>query len=435
MKLKYLAIGLMMLFCLSVFGQQKKAVPMTVQPQKTEVQVLEETVLQLQAENQAMQKQMESIEKEVELYRGDVRNKVAEFDEDQSRWLTILTIIIGLIGVVFGIGVPLYINNDNRKRMENRFSEMKDDLKDLVNVATEQAGNATTQANNAKEALIQIQPQIKFATEQVSSATEQVRTATTQALKAEEASNMMQIQVKTITEQVASATVQAMVATEQAKQAKQALAEIEDLKKHVDELEKKINEDAHAAEKAAKEAQANSYFAQAVSVNDPSKAIDLYTKAIELKPDFVVAFYNRGIEKSKLNKYEGELEDYNQAIKLKSDFTFAYFNRGNVKVKLGDFPGALIDFSKVIELDPNDPEAYINRGNVRARLGDYSGALVDYDKAISLNNEYPEAYTNRAKCYRKLAKMEKDPTKKAELIAKAEADEMKIESLKKDKEQ
>ncbi len=435
MKKIILYSALMMLFCLNVFGQQQENISTTVQSQMTEVQVLKETVLQLRTENQAMQKQLESMEKEVELYRGDVRNKVAELDENQNRWLTMLTIIIGLIGVVFGIGVPLYINNDNRKRMENRFSEMRDDLKDLVKVATEQAGNATNQAYNAKEALIQIQPQIKFVTEQVSAATEQVRIVTIQALKAEEASNQMQIQVKTITEQVASATVQAMVATEQAKQAKQSLAEIEDLKKHVDIIEKRINEDALVAEKAAKDAQANSLFAQAISENDPLKAIELYTKAIEFKPDFVAAFYNRGAEKSKLNDYEGELEDYNQAIKLKSDFSFAYFNRGNVKVKLGDYSGALMDFSKVIELDLNDPEAYINRGNVRFSLDDYSSALVDYDKAINLSNDYPEAYRNRAKCYRKIAEIEMDTDKKAEFITKAEADEKKAESLKKDKEQ
>ena len=274
MKHRSILIVVFLLLCISVFGQQKKTVPMSVQPQKTEVQILEETVLQLQAENQAMQKQLERMEKEVEFYRGDVRNKVSELDEDQSRWLTILTIIIGLIGVVFGIGVPLYINNDNRKRMENRFSEMKDDLKDLVNVATEQAGNATTQANNAKEALIQIQPQIKFATEQVSTATEQVRTATIQALKAEEASNMMQIQVKTITEQVASASVQAMVAAEQAKQAKQAVAEIEDVKKHVTVIEEKIKQDAISAENAAIEAKASQLFTQALNEKDSSIAFE-----------------------------------------------------------------------------------------------------------------------------------------------------------------
>ena len=69
MKLKYLAIGLMRLLCLNAFGQQKKTVPMMVQPQKTEVQVLEETVLQLQAENQAIQKQLESMKKEIDICR------------------------------------------------------------------------------------------------------------------------------------------------------------------------------------------------------------------------------------------------------------------------------------------------------------------------------------------------------------------------------
>lgn len=41
--------------------------------------------MQLQAEKKAMQKQLEIIEKEIELYRGDVRTKISEIDEEQSR--------------------------------------------------------------------------------------------------------------------------------------------------------------------------------------------------------------------------------------------------------------------------------------------------------------------------------------------------------------
>ena len=106
-----------MLFCLSVFGQQQKTVPMKAQLQKTEVQVLEETVSQLQAENQAMQKQLENLEKEVGLYREDVRVKEAAINEDQSHWLTLLSIVIGAIVMVLGVGVPLVLN---RKKMPNK---------------------------------------------------------------------------------------------------------------------------------------------------------------------------------------------------------------------------------------------------------------------------------------------------------------------------
>ena len=45
---------------------------------------------------------------------------------------------------------------------------------------------------------------------------------------------------------------------------------------------------------------------------------------------------------------------------------------------------------------------------------------------------YLNAYINRAISYRELADVEKNAEKKAELIAKAEADEQKAESLKKE---
>jgi tetratricopeptide (TPR) repeat protein len=85
-----------------------------------------------------------------------------------------------------------------------------------------------------------------------------------------------------------------------------------------------------------------------------------------------------------------------------------------------------------IEITPNDADVYYNRAILKQDLGDTEGAMKDYDKAIEVNPDYANAYYNRAICYRKLAETEKDAKKKAELIAKAEADEQKAESLKKE---
>ena len=84
MRQKHIFAVLMLMVCLSVFGQTSKNVSISKQPQKTSTQVAynqQETILQLQAENDAMQKQLEKIEKEIELYRGDVRIKISELDE------------------------------------------------------------------------------------------------------------------------------------------------------------------------------------------------------------------------------------------------------------------------------------------------------------------------------------------------------------------
>ena len=244
MKRIKITIYLLLFVCLSIFGQQPKIVSIQGQPQKTSTQVTtnqQESIKQLQAENEAMKAQLDRMEKEIELYRGDVRAKIAEIDEGQSRWLTLLAIIMGLIGAVLGVGAPYFINKDNSKRVETRFSEMKDDLREQVRLATSQANTATGQANKAKEAFEQIRPQVETTIKQ------------------------------------------AEIAAQQAKDAKQSVEDIESLKTQVSEIQQKINADTIAAEKAAKEAKASQLFTEALAEHDknPVRAIELYTQAIQ----------------------------------------------------------------------------------------------------------------------------------------------------------
>ena len=81
-------------------------------------------------------------------------------------------------------------------------------------------------------------------------------------------------------------------------------------------------------------------------------AIADYDRAIELKPDYADAYYNRRISKSALGDYYGAIADYSRAIELKPDFAEAYYNRANAKSELGDYEGAKADRKRAIELDP-----------------------------------------------------------------------------------
>ncbi|MBQ2604380.1 MAG: tetratricopeptide repeat protein [Clostridia bacterium] len=67
----------------------------------------------------------------------------------------------------------------------------------------------------------------------------------------------------------------------------------------------------------------------ASEANETDKAIEYYSKAIELKQDFSEAFYNRGNTYSEMKQYDKALEDYSKAIELKQDFSEAFCNRGN----------------------------------------------------------------------------------------------------------
>ena len=128
---------------------------------------------------------------------------------------------------------------------------------------------------------------------------------------------------------------------------------------------------------------------------DLDGALADYDKAIELNPDYVVAYNNRGFTKSKKGDLDGALADCDKAIELNPDYAVAYNNRGIAKWHKGDLVGALADYDKAIELNPDHAGAYNNRGFTKSNKGDLDGALADYDKAIELNPDHAGAYNNR----------------------------------------
>jgi tetratricopeptide (TPR) repeat protein len=143
------------------------------------------------------------------------------------------------------------------------------------------------------------------------------------------------------------------------------------------------------------------YFMRASAkdrLNDPQGALGDYNKAISLNPKFALAYNNRGnLKQVKLNDPQGGLGDYNKAISLNPKFVLVYYNRGCLKYrKLNDPQGALADFNKALSLNSKFALAYNSRGVLKYRkLNDPQGALADFNKALSLNSKLAEVYGNR----------------------------------------
>ena len=153
MKTRYTLAVLMLLFCLSFFGQQPKIVSIQGQPQKTSTQVSinqQESIKQLQAENEAMKAQLDRMEKEIELYREDVRAKEVAINDNHGHWLTLLSIIIGAIVSILGIGLgvvsPILLNIRNNKKQEEIIESVRTELKTQIE-------SAAIDAKSAKDSL------------------------------------------------------------------------------------------------------------------------------------------------------------------------------------------------------------------------------------------------------------------------------------------
>ncbi len=132
-------------------------------------------------------------------------------------------------------------------------------------------------------------------------------------------------------------------------------------------------------------------------MGDNSRAIDCYTRAIELDPAFTSAFINRGSVFTAMGNYFRALEDYDQAIELDPLDSVTFYNRGNVHRKLRDYQSALADYSESIHLGPGDPDPFFNRGEVHRRLKQTREAAEDFEKFIELSGGGDEGGINQAR--------------------------------------
>ncbi len=129
------------------------------------------------------------------------------------------------------------------------------------------------------------------------------------------------------------------------------------------------------------------------------EAIDDFTRAININPDFVGSYNNRGIAYRALGRYGLAYNDFSDAVMLDSNFVDAYYNRGNLYMKIGEYDSAIDDYSRVIGIRPDYFDAYINRGNAYGRKGSYELAIEDYNRVLGRAPNNRQALYNRAVAY------------------------------------
>ena len=112
-----------------------------------------------------------------------------------------------------------------------------------------------------------------------------------------------------------------------------------------------------------------------------------------------IAYYNRGVTYGKKGKYDQAIQNFSEAIKLKPDFVDAYYNRGNAYLKKGDLDQGIQDLNRVIELKPDDAAAYYTRGLAYGQKSWHDHAIQDFNKTIKLKPDFVEAYYTRGIAY------------------------------------
>jgi len=163
------------------------------------------------------------------------------------------------------------------------------------------------------------------------------------------------------------------------------------------------------------------YFSRGIAyawVRNFDQAIADYTRVVEINSTArdetlvptattraAIAYLNRGDEYLVIDLFDESraIADINKAIELKPDYAVAYYIRGRAYENAGHFwdraqnyPRALADYTKAIEHDPNWAVPYIFRGMLHGITGAGDRAWSDFDKAIEIDPMSAEAYYQRA---------------------------------------
>ncbi|HNY51144.1 MAG TPA: tetratricopeptide repeat protein [Smithella sp.] len=144
----------------------------------------------------------------------------------------------------------------------------------------------------------------------------------------------------------------------------------------------------------------------------------LWTYVIQKYPRKISAAYlNRGNDRYTQNRHQEAIDDYTVAIEINPQSLLAYQNRGLAYLLNNDLDRALRDYNRYLELmspydisgnEVNIPlsNALGNRGVIFSKTGQYEKALSDYNAAIKLNPDNANHYLNRALAYYQVGRRE-----------------------------
>ena len=118
-------------------------------------------------------------------------------------------------------------------------------------------------------------------------------------------------------------------------------------------------------------------------------AIEEFDKAIDLDPNYAVAYNGRGYAYNKAGQYQNAINDYTMAVQLDSDYATAwlYNERGVSYYLLDQYQTAVNDYTMAIQLEPSGLR-YFNRAWAYYRLGEYTKMYADDAAACSLDSQY-----------------------------------------------
>ena len=121
-------------------------------------------------------------------------------------------------------------------------------------------------------------------------------------------------------------------------------------------------------------------------------AIDYFNNALNIQPDNIDVMYYLAMYYQNNRMFDKALNTYTRILELDPNYFLASYNKGYIYlVYLQDYQQAIDNFTQTIEINNNYFEAYYNRGFAYELLKDINNSKKDYEKCLELHPNFDKA--------------------------------------------
>ena len=102
--------------------------------------------------------------------------------------------------------------------------------------------------------------------------------------------------------------------------------------------------------------------------------------------------FRQGIEYERQDNDALAMQEFTKAIEIDPDYTYAYYNRALAYYRNHDYANSIVDYNKAIELSPDNVYWILERGFVYMKNGEPDKAILDLErgKELGVPSEYKE---------------------------------------------
>ena len=129
--------------------------------------------------------------------------------------------------------------------------------------------------------------------------------------------------------------------------------------------------------------------------SDPQLALELYDQAIEIKPDYAPAYFNKAFVLYKTKAYQEAIVAIQKGLKLDNNNTKSLLMLANCLYKIGDQEGCIRLCERIVKIEPNNVKGYLTLGKKLMRVGRFQLALEAFNKVIELDPKNMKAQGNK----------------------------------------